>query len=109
MESPTESRRSRGRDLRIKIEPGKLGGSDSSPSGTSLKQAPVKEKQEKKRFQFKLPSNLQWIPANWSWPKVKPVIRCAVAAWLSTVLFVIPPVERFMGQVSTDIRSPTCL
>ncbi|PBK88893.1 hypothetical protein ARMGADRAFT_996733 [Armillaria gallica] len=107
MESSTESRRSRGRDLRIETEPEKLGRSDSSPSGTSLKQAPVEEKQEKKRFQFKLPSNLQWIPANWSWPKVKPVIRCAVAAWLSTVLFVIPPVERFMGQVSTDIPSPT--
>ncbi|KAK0473358.1 hypothetical protein IW261DRAFT_1503962 [Armillaria novae-zelandiae] len=100
MDSPTESRRSRGRDLRIKIEPEKLGRSDSSHSGTSLKKAPVKEKQDKKRFRFKLPSNLQWIPASWTWPKVKPVIRCAVAAWLSTVLFVIPAVERFIGQAN---------
>ncbi|KAG7440516.1 uncharacterized protein BT62DRAFT_910398 [Guyanagaster necrorhizus] len=96
--------RSRGRDLRIKIEPEHLGEADSSPS--CLEKAPVEKKQEKKQFEFNLPSNLQWIPANWNWPKVKPVIRCAVAAWISTVLFVLPAVERFMGQVSSAFMSP---
>ncbi|KAJ8489973.1 hypothetical protein ONZ45_g13364 [Pleurotus djamor] len=31
---------------------------------------------------------------------MKPVIRCAVAAWAGTVLFLIPRVEIFMGQAS---------
>jgi hypothetical protein len=49
---------------------------------------------------LKVPSSLQWIPANCTWSKVKPVIRCAVAAWIATILFVIPRVEIFMGQVN---------
>lgn len=46
------------------------------------------------------PESLQWVPDNLTWAKVKPTIRSAVAAWLSTVLFLIPKVELFMGQAS---------
>jgi hypothetical protein len=60
--------------------------------------------QKEKRFfvvdELEIPSSLQWIPSNCTWSKIKPVIRCAVAAWVSAVLFVIPRVEAFMGQVN---------
>ncbi|KAJ8522296.1 hypothetical protein ONZ45_g1089 [Pleurotus djamor] len=59
------------------------------------RRSPVKQLRK-----FTLPSNLKWIPANWTWSKMKPVIRCAVAAWAGTVLFLIPRVEIFMGQAS---------
>lgn len=49
---------------------------------------------------WKVPEALQWIPANFTWQKCKPVIRCALAGWLSVVLFVIPRVNTLMGQVS---------
>lgn len=51
---------------------------------------------------FQVPVFLQWIPANWNWSKLKPVIRCAIAAWISAVLFVIPTVENVMGQVRVN-------
>ena len=47
-----------------------------------------------------LPQFLQWIPANFTWENLKPVIRCAVAAWIAVVFFVIPAVANLMGQVS---------
>ena len=46
-----------------------------------------------------LPSSLRWIPANFTWSKIKPVIRCSIAASLAVILFVIPTVELVMGQV----------
>ncbi|KAF7363690.1 hypothetical protein MSAN_01026700 [Mycena sanguinolenta] len=46
------------------------------------------------------PSSLQWVPNNLTWAKIKPTIRSAIAAWLSTILFLIPAVERFLGQAS---------
>ncbi|KAJ7581095.1 hypothetical protein C8J56DRAFT_256925 [Mycena floridula] len=60
---------------------------------------------------FQLPSQLQWILTNWTWSKLKPAIRCAIAAWISAVLFLIPKVEIFMGQASfliliTSFMSP---
>jgi hypothetical protein len=45
-------------------------------------------------------ASLQWIPANWTWSKWKPVIRSALAAWISVVIFVIPTTENLLGQVS---------
>jgi hypothetical protein len=62
-------------------------------SGT--RSAPVSGKAK-----MKWPKPMQWIPANWSWPKMKPVIRCAIACWIAVVLFVIPKVEIWMGNVS---------
>jgi hypothetical protein len=41
----------------------------------------------------------QWIVKNWDWYKLKPVIRCALVAWVALVLFVIPRIEAFFGQV----------
>ena len=52
-------------------------------------------------WRFKsLPSTLQWIPANWSWSKWKPVLRSALAAWIGLLLFLIPTTLNVMGQVS---------
>jgi hypothetical protein len=47
-----------------------------------------------------LPPTLQWIPANWSWSKWKPVLRSALAAWIGLLLFLIPTTLNVMGQVS---------
>ncbi|KAI0318290.1 hypothetical protein OF83DRAFT_1057097 [Amylostereum chailletii] len=47
---------------------------------------------------FTLPQNLQWIPNNWNWSKLKPVIRSAVAQWVGLLLIVINPTLRAMGQ-----------
>lgn len=49
---------------------------------------------------WKMPQFLQWIPANFTWERLKPVIRCAIAGWIAVVLFVIPAVSNLMGQVS---------
>ncbi|KAL0071092.1 hypothetical protein AAF712_001650 [Marasmius tenuissimus] len=64
--------------------------SSDSPSSTS-RQSPSL---------FAVPASLQWIPDNWKWSNIKVVLRCAVAAWLAVVLFVIPPVELYMGQAA---------
>lgn len=54
-----------------------------------------------------LKTHLAWMPANWTWHKFKPLIRCSVAAWLAIVLFVIPPAMRAMGGTvrSLPLRS----
>ena len=62
-----------------------------------VKSAPTKSADPP--FKSKLPSNFLWIPANWTWSKLKPVIRCALAGWVSVLLMVIQPVLRTMGQV----------
>ncbi|KAI0641257.1 hypothetical protein C8Q79DRAFT_919931 [Trametes meyenii] len=46
------------------------------------------------------PVDLAWIPASFTWSKLKPVIRCAVVCFVSTVLMVIPRVYNLMGQGS---------
>jgi len=55
-----------------------------------------------------LPRTLQWIPANWSWSKWKPVIRSALAAWISLLLFLIPTTLNVMGQVSLVRSTSHC-
>jgi hypothetical protein len=57
---------------------------------------------KKTRKWLQLPAALRWIPANWTWAKWKPALRGAVAGWVSTVLFLIGPVQRQLGVV----RSP---
>ena len=44
--------------------------------------------------------NLQWVPQNNTWSKAQPVIRCALAAWICGLLFIIPKTENAMGQVA---------
>ena len=48
-------------------------------------------------------THTQWIVRNWHWSKVKPVIRCAVVGWISVLLFVIPRVEKEVGQVRRSL------
>ncbi|KAG6878663.1 hypothetical protein C0992_007731 [Termitomyces sp. T32_za158] len=55
---------------------------------------------KEKRHEWRTPSVLQWIPTNFKYSKLRPVIRSAVAAWLALVLFVIPSVQIFFGQAS---------
>lgn len=57
------------------------------------------EKSEDPNGSSKLPDFMKWIPENWTWSKIKPAIRCAVAAWIGAVLFAIPRIEVFLGQV----------
>ncbi|KAF8186290.1 hypothetical protein BJ912DRAFT_852397 [Pholiota molesta] len=45
-------------------------------------------------------NHFAWVSRNLTWTQIKPVIRCALVAWISTVLFVIPAVERKMGTAS---------
>lgn len=47
----------------------------------------------------KSPFDLNWIPANWNWSKIKPVIRSAIEAWVSVLFFIIPSIEKILGQV----------
>ncbi|KAG6834861.1 hypothetical protein H0H93_006863, partial [Arthromyces matolae] len=76
-------------------------GSNSGETGEGNgKQEGVVEEKTKRRFEWKTPGFLQWIPASFTFSKLKPAIRCAVAAWIALVLFVIPPVQRFFGQAS---------
>lgn len=44
-------------------------------------------------------NHFAWVSRNLKWTQIKPVIRCALVAWISTVLFVIPAVEARMGTV----------
>ncbi|KAI0716122.1 hypothetical protein C8T65DRAFT_738161 [Cerioporus squamosus] len=46
------------------------------------------------------PVDLGWVPANFTWSKLKPVIRCAVVCWVSAVLMIIPRTSNLMGQGS---------
>ncbi|KAI5115336.1 hypothetical protein M0805_008881, partial [Coniferiporia weirii] len=41
-----------------------------------------------------------WISNNFDATRIKPIIRAAVAAWISVVLMVIPSTEKLMGQAS---------
>lgn len=45
------------------------------------------------------PLDLAWIPNNWSWSKIKPIIRAWVQGWISVIFMVIPRVESVLGQV----------
>ncbi|KAK7688323.1 hypothetical protein QCA50_008695 [Cerrena zonata] len=47
-----------------------------------------------------IPVDLKWIASNWSYSKLKPVIRSAIMGWVSIILLIIPKVERAMGQAA---------
>ena len=66
-------------------------------TSSNIKTSPSLRRLYKYRPSF---TSLKWIPANFTYPKLKPVIRSALTAWLSIVLFVIPSVEDTLGQVS---------
>lgn len=48
------------------------------------------------------PGNLHWITNNLNRTGLRPVTRCAISAWISLLLVLIPRTERFLGQVSSD-------
>ncbi|KAJ3877319.1 hypothetical protein F5051DRAFT_408806 [Lentinula edodes] len=73
--------------------------SSTSTSSTSRKhEIPRKTRMIQPKWQW--PSSLAWVPANWSWMKIRLALRCAIAAWISSVLFVIPAVQVWIGQAS---------
>ncbi len=47
-----------------------------------------------------LPWYLSWAPPCFTWPKLKPVIRSALLAWICMVIFLINPTERALGNAS---------
>lgn len=51
---------------------------------------------------FTLPSSLAWIPANLTWSRLKPVIRCSLTAWVCVVFLVVRPLSRSLGQVGPN-------
>ena len=73
--------------------------SSSSSDDTHEKEAQNPPAAKRK---FTVPPVLAWIPANLTWSKLKPVIRCSLTAWVSVVLMITRPVSRSLGQVSSS-------
>ena len=77
---------------------------DPAAASTSSTDA-IREKEDESppppKRKFKLPPSLAWIPANFTWPQLKPVIRCSLSAWVALVCMILPGVARPLGQVST--------
>ena len=72
--------------------------STSSPSITLLFRSPKRMSRWLGTIKSYLSKKYAWIPQNWTWCKLKPVIRCALAGWISVVLFVIPEVGMTMNS-----------
>ncbi|KAJ6525711.1 hypothetical protein B0H19DRAFT_1223853 [Mycena capillaripes] len=92
-----------------KSHPTRSDSSSTHISGTTDSEA--KPPASKALDWLKWPKSLQWVLDNLTWPKVKPTIRSAIAAWISMVLFLIPKIEVFLGQASfliliTSFMSP---
>ncbi|KIK91214.1 hypothetical protein PAXRUDRAFT_150011 [Paxillus rubicundulus Ve08.2h10] len=86
------------------LEKHRTGHSEASKDdGPNILAQPADEKPQLRPI--KPPASLQWIPANWTWSKWKPVIRSALAAWISVVIFVIPTTENLLGQTVTHPAS----
>ncbi|KDR73373.1 hypothetical protein GALMADRAFT_251995 [Galerina marginata CBS 339.88] len=45
-----------------------------------------------------LQTSCAWIPQHLTWSDLKPAIRCAVVAWVSLVLFLVPSIEVLLGN-----------
>lgn len=85
---------------------------------TSQKEQKTVDDQETKRTEAdscepRAPANMHWWDRvldlqflAWAWPKLKdyeamkPVIRCAVAAWIGLLFLLIHPVEAVLGQAA---------
>jgi hypothetical protein len=78
----------------------------SSVPGESPREDSETDHHRERKSLLRLPESLKWIPGNWTWSNVKPVIQCAVAAWTASLLFIVPRVEIWMGQVRTRHLSP---
>ena len=92
------------KEVKLRIPPSTTTSSEEStfekrdhkppPTPPSLWQNPLVQK---------LLLDVQWIPANRTWSKLKPVIRSSVVGFISVVLMVIPRVERTIGNVSDRV------
>ncbi|KAE9392227.1 hypothetical protein BT96DRAFT_924850 [Gymnopus androsaceus JB14] len=95
-------------EKRTRIRPPVINTQSNSPSSSEHRNTSDSKTSEKEKLSlsnpprrlFQWPSYLSWIPANWTWPKIRITLRCAVAAWVSSVLFVIPAVQVWIGQAS---------
>ncbi|KAJ3758691.1 hypothetical protein EV360DRAFT_43339 [Lentinula raphanica] len=75
-------------------------GADSNTTSSVEKAKISLDKKRSTRIQLSWPTYLAWIPTNWSWVKIRLALRCAVAAWVSSLLFIIPTVQVWIGQAS---------
>ncbi|KAF8121514.1 hypothetical protein EV363DRAFT_907034 [Boletus edulis] len=75
------------------LQPDPFNGGDKTKETLSVNSKPLWSS-------VNLPPTLQWIPANWSWSKWKPVLRSALVAWICLVLFLIPTTLNLMGQAA---------
>ncbi|KAJ3784989.1 hypothetical protein GGU10DRAFT_293088 [Lentinula aff. detonsa] len=73
---------------------------DSHTSSSSVNKTKIIDKKRAMTSKWQWPSFLAWIPANWLWLKIRLALRCAIAAWVSSVLFIIPTVQVWIGQAS---------
>lgn len=78
---------------------GKVGNGNEKENSASISSSDHTDEKPPTKQKFKLPKSLQWIPANSTWSKWKPVIRSALAAWIAVVIFIIPRTENILGQV----------
>lgn len=49
-------------------------------------------------------TDLSWVSNNFTWSKIKPVIRCAAFTWICLLFVVIPKLEVMLGQVGFHPR-----
>ena len=47
-----------------------------------------------------VPREIAWIPGVFTWPKLKPLIRSSIIAWICMLLMLIRPAERTLGSAS---------
>ncbi|CBQ69669.1 conserved hypothetical protein [Sporisorium reilianum SRZ2] len=78
---------------------------DDSNNGKRKPQTPSALKRNWKRFAKlvgldPLPGFISWLPPCFTWPKLKPVIRSALLAWICMLIFLINPSERALGSAS---------
>lgn len=83
---------------------GNLSESSSDSETTKKADSTASRKSIGKWVLEKSPIDLHWIPDNWKWSKIKPLIRCAIVAWVSVLFFVVKRLEILLGQVSVRHR-----
>ena len=69
----------------------------------SEKKPPSKSRILASKIWTRLAHHFQWVSPNNTWSKWKPVIRCALAAWIGAIIFIVPTSETTMGQVNKRV------
>lgn len=73
-----------------------------SNSNEQKETAPAKRESVFHSIKRTLSPRFTWIKNNWDWPHFVPVIRGAIAAWLSLLLIIIQGAENIVGQVGSS-------